>query len=90
VSDYRAYTIGQDRHITSGVDLDCRDDDAAVEAAKHLVLDGIPIEIGCAGSRVTRLDPSLNGRNHRTAPEGDFTEAANGSKMIAPRGISEN
>jgi hypothetical protein len=37
LAHYRAYQIGPDGRIKSGVDLDCLDDEAAIEAAKQLI-----------------------------------------------------
>jgi hypothetical protein len=37
VAHYCAYQIGPDGRIRSGADLDCADDEAAIEAAKQLV-----------------------------------------------------
>jgi hypothetical protein len=41
---YRAYTIGEDGHIVQALNLDCKDDSAAVESAKQFV-NGHDIEV---------------------------------------------
>jgi hypothetical protein len=55
VAHYRAYQIGPDGHIKSGVDLDCPDDAAALEAAKQLVGE-FPVELWHEGRMVARLE----------------------------------
>jgi hypothetical protein len=42
--EYRAYIVGQDRHLYSSKSLDCADDVEASEAAKQLV-DGHDVEL---------------------------------------------
>jgi hypothetical protein len=39
MAHYRIYTIGSDGHFTSAIDLDCADDQAAVESAKQFIGD---------------------------------------------------
>jgi hypothetical protein len=51
----RAYQIGPDGRIRSGADLDCADDEAAIEAAKQLVGE-FDVELWQAKRMVARLE----------------------------------
>jgi hypothetical protein len=55
VPHYRAYLVGHDDHYISVVDLDCADDEAALEAAKRLV-DGHDFELWQGNRKVVRLE----------------------------------
>ena len=44
MQEYRVYVIGPDGHVQDRIDLECADDDAAIERAKQLV-DGRDIEL---------------------------------------------
>jgi hypothetical protein len=55
VAHYRAYQIGPDGHIKLGADLDCADDEAAIEAAKQLVVD-YAVELWRDARMVARLE----------------------------------
>jgi hypothetical protein len=55
VAHYRAYQIGPDGRIKSGVDLDRPDDEAAIEAAKQLVGEH-DVELWHGSRIVARLD----------------------------------
>jgi len=51
---YRAYFIGTDGHFQKVRELECPDDDAAIDAAKKL-LDGADIEVWELNRMVVRL-----------------------------------
>jgi hypothetical protein len=44
MSDYRVYVIGIDGHFVRAIQLDCADDNAAIESAKQFI-DGHDIEL---------------------------------------------
>jgi hypothetical protein len=52
---YRAYIIRRDGHFQKTVELDCADDNAAIEQAKQLV-DGHDVELCQHGHRVARFE----------------------------------
>lgn len=52
---YRAYTVADDGEFASAVDLDCADDEAAIEAARRL-LNGRNIEIWQGERKVFLLE----------------------------------
>lgn len=52
--DYRAYIIGTDGHFVKVIDLDCRDDDAAIESAKQFV-NGSDVELWQRDRRIAQL-----------------------------------
>ena len=54
MAHYRAYLIARDDRIQKAVDLDCPDDEAAIEAAKQLV-DGHDVELWQQNRKITRL-----------------------------------
>jgi len=54
VADYRAYQLGEDGHYVSGLDLDCADDEEAIEAAKQFV-DSYDIELWQGSRKVVLL-----------------------------------
>jgi hypothetical protein len=54
MAHYRAYVIGRDDRIQKAVDLDCTDDEAAVEAARQFV-DGNDVEVWQQNRKLTRL-----------------------------------
>jgi hypothetical protein len=53
--DYRVYVIGSDGHFLRAIQLDCRDDAAAIESAKQLI-DGNDIELWQRDRRIARFD----------------------------------
>jgi hypothetical protein len=55
VAHYRAYQIGPDGRIKSGVDLECADDAEAIEAADQLVGD-CAVELWQDTRMVVRLE----------------------------------
>jgi hypothetical protein len=55
MSHYRAHNVWADGDFTSGVDLDCSDDEEAIEAAKKLI-DGPGIELWQGDRKVIRLE----------------------------------
>jgi hypothetical protein len=52
---YRAYLIGRDDRFEKAVDLDCGDDDTAIEAARQLV-DGHDVELWQQNRKIARLE----------------------------------
>ena len=54
MTDYRAYTVGDDGHFIGFEPFTCRDDDEAVAKAKRLV-DGHDIELWSGPRLVIRL-----------------------------------
>jgi hypothetical protein len=56
MQEYRAYLIGWDGHIIDRVDLVCRDDEAAIGRAKHLV-DGHAVELWHEGRKIVTFEP---------------------------------
>ncbi len=58
MAHYRAYIVGRDDQFTDRIDLDCVDDNAAIEAAKHHTLAGLAVEVWQASRKVTRLEPA--------------------------------
>ena len=55
MSDYRIYVIGDDGHFVRAIQLDCRDDHAAIESAKQFI-DGHDIELWQRDRRIARFD----------------------------------
>ena len=53
--DYRAYMIGRDGTFVNAIEIDCADDEAAVESAKQMV-DGYDIELWQLDRRVARFN----------------------------------
>jgi hypothetical protein len=51
---YRAYVVGSDGHFQIAHSLDCKDDEAAIEAAKQFV-DGHDVEVWQQNRKITRL-----------------------------------
>jgi hypothetical protein len=62
VTDYRAYTVGSDRHFVGYEPLVCVDDDEAIDKAKRLV-DGRDIELWSGGRFVKRLNAAPRPRS---------------------------
>ena len=54
MTDYRAFTVGHDRHFVGSRALVCADDAAAIEQARRLV-DGHDIELWSGDRFVIRL-----------------------------------
>jgi hypothetical protein len=52
---YRAYVIGSDGKFQTAHSLDCRNDEAAIEAARQYV-DGLDVEVWQATHKVARLE----------------------------------
>jgi hypothetical protein len=55
VQHYRVYVIDQDGHFISAVDLDCADDNAAIESAKQLI-DDHGLELWQRDRRIARFN----------------------------------
>jgi hypothetical protein len=55
MSDYRVYIISIDDHIVDRIELDCADDDAAIEYAKRYI-NGQDIELWQMDRRIARFD----------------------------------
>jgi hypothetical protein len=55
MSDYRVYIIGADGHVVKAIQLNCRDDNAAIESAKQFI-NGHDIELWQRDRRVARFD----------------------------------
>jgi hypothetical protein len=53
--DYRAYIIGLDGRIQKAVELDCWDDEAAIERAQQLV-DGHDVELWQNERKIATFD----------------------------------
>jgi hypothetical protein len=51
---YKVYIVGEDDHFLRAIELDCRDDAAAIEAAKQFV-DGHDVELWQLGRQIARL-----------------------------------
>jgi hypothetical protein len=56
---YRAYLIGDDGHFHKAIDLDCKDDEAAIESARQLV-DGHDVELWQQNRVIIRLKHKPN------------------------------
>jgi ketosteroid isomerase-like protein len=54
MAHYRAYQVGNDGHYVAGLDLDCADDEEAIEAAKQFV-DQYDIELWQGSRKVALL-----------------------------------
>jgi hypothetical protein len=54
MSEYRAFYVGSDGHLTGFRELDCDDDSTAIASAKKL-LDGNDIEIWDGLRKIVRL-----------------------------------
>jgi hypothetical protein len=52
---YRAYIIGRDGHFKRAIELDCSNDDAAVESAKQLI-NGHDVELWQKDRKVAKFD----------------------------------
>jgi hypothetical protein len=55
VSEYRAYTVGDDGHFMGFEPFICANDSEAMEQAKRLVVAGHDIELWCGARFVKRL-----------------------------------
>ena len=53
--DYRTDMIGRDGTIVNAIEIDCTDDEAAIESAKQLV-DGHDIELWQRDRRVAKVN----------------------------------
>jgi hypothetical protein len=60
MSDYRVYVIGNDGHFVSAIQLDCADDNAAIESAKQFV-NGHDVELWQRDRIVAKLDRKPDG-----------------------------
>jgi len=56
MADYRAYTVGYDRHFSDYEARTCEEDRDAIEWAKQLVK-GYAIELWCGERFVAKFDP---------------------------------
>jgi hypothetical protein len=61
MTDYRVYIIGDDDHIMGRIDIDCADDNAAIESAKQYI-DGHDIELWQRDHRIARFDMRPEGK----------------------------
>jgi hypothetical protein len=57
VTQYRAYHVGEDDQYTAGFNLDCTDDQDAIEIAKRLAERNL-VELWQGNRKVARLQPS--------------------------------
>jgi hypothetical protein len=55
MSEYRVYVIGDDGHIVSAIQLDCPDDNAAIESAIQFV-NGRDIELWQHDRLIAKFD----------------------------------
>jgi hypothetical protein len=55
MAHYRAYIIGRDGHFKQAVELDCSNDNAAVESAKQLV-NGHDVELWQVDRKIAKFD----------------------------------
>jgi hypothetical protein len=55
MTDYRVYIIGNDGHFVSAIQLDCPDDNAAIESAKQFI-NGHDIELWQGDRKIAKLD----------------------------------
>jgi hypothetical protein len=55
MTDYRVYVIGSDGHFVSAIQLDCPNDNAAIESAKQFI-NGHDIELWQHDRIVAKLD----------------------------------
>jgi hypothetical protein len=55
MTDYRVYVIGSDGHFVKAIQLDCPDDNAAIECAKHFV-NGYEVELWQRDRIIARFD----------------------------------
>jgi hypothetical protein len=52
---YRAYIIGTDGHFEKAIELDCSNDNTAIESTKQLV-DGHDVELWQQDRKITKFD----------------------------------
>jgi hypothetical protein len=55
MTDYRVYIIGDDGHFVGAIQLDCPDDNAAIESAKQFV-NGHDVELWQRDRIIAKLD----------------------------------
>jgi hypothetical protein len=55
LTDYRVYIIGNDGHFVSAIQLDCPDDNAAIESAKQFI-NGQDIELWQRERMIAKFD----------------------------------
>jgi hypothetical protein len=55
MTDYRVYVIGNDGHFVRAIQLDCPDDNAAIESAKQFI-DGFDLELWQRDRRIAAFD----------------------------------
>jgi hypothetical protein len=55
MTDYRVYVLGDDSHVMRRIELECADDNAAVESAKQYI-DGHDIELWQRERRIAKFD----------------------------------
>jgi hypothetical protein len=60
MTDYRVYIVGRDGHFVSAIQLDCPNDNAAIESAKQFV-NGHGIELWQRDRIVVKLDRKPDG-----------------------------
>jgi hypothetical protein len=54
MTDYRVYVVGNDGHFVRAIQLDCADDNAAIESAKQFI-DGFGVELWQRDRRIAGL-----------------------------------
>jgi hypothetical protein len=55
MSDYRVYVIGSDGHFLKAIQLDCPNDEAAIESAKQFV-NGHDIEVWQRDRKIAKFE----------------------------------
>jgi hypothetical protein len=55
MTDYRVYFIGNDGHFVRAIQLDCPNDNAAIESAKQFI-DGFDLELWQRDRRIAAFD----------------------------------
>ena len=68
--DYRVYVIGSDGHFVRAIQLDCPDDNAAIESAKQLI-DGHDIELWQRDRRIVKFGTGQQSVDTLTPLKGD-------------------
>jgi hypothetical protein len=61
MTDYRVYAIGNDGHIADAIQLDCVDDNAAIQSAKLLV-NGRDLELWQRARLIAKFERNMDGQ----------------------------
>jgi hypothetical protein len=61
MTDYRVYVIGRDGHFVKAIQLDCANDEAAIESAKQFV-NGHGVELWQLDRIVVTIDRNPDGK----------------------------